>query len=77
MMVLIYVCGVITGAGLMLVHFWQVRKAVNAERAKYLKRIEQLDCERRTADCADAYRRGVKEGREGAILADLKSTWQN
>lgn len=65
MMVLIYVCGVITGAGMMLIHFWQVRKAVNAERAKYLKRIEQLECECRTADCADAFRRGVAKAREG------------
>ena len=63
MMVLIYVGGVATGAGVMFLHYWSVRKAVAAERAKYLKRLEQLECELRTNDCADAFRRGVQQGK--------------
>jgi len=57
-----YFAGVLTGAGLMIVHYHEVKRAVEAERAKYLRRIEALETERRTADCADAYRRGKREG---------------
>ena len=60
---ILYVAGVLTGAGLMILHDYELRKAVNAERTKYQKRIQELETERRTTDCADAYRRGKIEGK--------------
>ena len=60
---LLYIAGVLTGAGVMILHNREVVKAVNAERAKYQKRLQDLETERRTADCADAYRRGRNDGR--------------
>lgn len=56
--ILLYAAGVITGAGLMFWHYKAVEKAV----AKYQRRIQDLETERRTADCADAYRRGKNHG---------------
>lgn len=67
--VVIYVAGVITGASLMLLHHREVVRAVNAERAKYQNRIRELETERITADCADAYRRGVQKGRYSPATA--------
>lgn len=60
---LLYIAGVLTGAGVMILHNREVVKAVNAERAKYQKRLQDLETERRAADCADAFRRGVQKGR--------------
>lgn len=59
----LFVAGALTGAGLMLLHYCGVIKAVDAERAKYQNRLKELEIERRTADCADAYRRGKNDGR--------------
>lgn len=67
--VVIYVAGVLTGAGLMVLHYREVTKAVNAERAKYQSRLRELETERRTADCADAYRRGRNDGRYSPATA--------
>lgn len=67
--VVIYVAGVLTGAGLMLLHHREVAKAVNAERAKYQNRLKELEAERRTADCADAYRRGKNDGKYSPATA--------
>ena len=67
--VVIYVVGVLTGAGLMLLHHREVAKAVNTERAKYQSRLIELETERRTADCADAYRRGRHDGRYSPATA--------
>lgn len=67
--VVIYVVGVLTGAGLMVLHYREVAKAVNAERAKYQSRLRELETERRTADCADAYRRGRNDGKYSPATA--------
>jgi len=66
---LLYIAGVLTGAGVMILHNREVVKAVNAERAKYQKRIQDLETERRTTDCADAYRRGRNDGRYSPATA--------
>ena len=66
---LLYIAGVLTGAGLMLLHDRSVTKAVNVERMKYQRRIQDLEVERRTADCADAYRRGKDDGRYSPATA--------
>ena len=66
---LLYATGVITGAGLMVLHYQEIAKAVNAERAKYQNRLRELETERRTADCADAYRRGRNDGRYSPATA--------
>ena len=69
--VLLYVAGVITGGGLMYLHYKTIYKAVNAERAKYQRRLQELEAERRATDCADAFRRGVQKGRfSPAIYAE-------
>lgn len=60
---LLYIAGVLTGAGIMMLHNREVTRAVNAERLKYQKRIQDLETERMTTDCADAYRRGKNDGR--------------
>lgn len=67
--VVIYVAGVLTGAGLMMLHYREVAKAVNAERAKYQSRLRELETERRAADCADAYRRGRNDGKYNPATA--------
>lgn len=67
--VLIYIAGVVTGAGLMILHNREVIKAVNAERAKYQNRLRELETERMTANCADAYRRGKNDGRYSPATA--------
>ena len=66
---LLYVAGVLTGAGLMILHYREVVKAVNVERAKYQNRLRELETERMTADCADAYRRGRNDGRYSPATA--------
>ena len=66
---LLYVAGILTGAGVMILHYREVGKAVNAERVKYQKRIQDLETERRTADCADAYRRGRNDGKYSPATA--------
>lgn len=66
---LFYASGVLTGAGLMFLHYREVKKAIEAERLKYQKRIWQLECERQAADCADAFRRGVQKGRYSPATA--------
>lgn len=67
--VVIYVAGVLTGAGLIVLHYREVAKAVNAERAKYQNRLKELETERMTADCADAYRRGRNDGKYSPATA--------
>jgi len=67
--VVVYVAGVLTGAGLMLLHHREVAKAVNAERTKYQSRLRELETERMTADCADAYRRGRNDGKYSPATA--------
>lgn len=67
--VVIYVAGVLTGAGLMILHHREVTKAVNAERVKYQSRLRELETERMTADCADAYRRGKNDGKYSPAVA--------
>lgn len=67
--VLLYVAGVVTGGGLMYLHYKMIYKAVNAERVKYQRRLQELEAERRTADCADAFRRGVQKGRCSPVTA--------
>jgi len=67
--VVVYVAGVLTGAGLMVLHYREVAKAVNAERSKYQSRLRELETERRTADCADAYRRGRNDGKYSPATA--------
>jgi hypothetical protein len=69
---LLYIAGVLTGAGLVILHDFELRKAVNAERSKYQKRLQDLETERRTADCADAYRRGKIEGKYSPATAAEK-----
>ena len=69
MEVIVYIAGALTGAGLMVLHYREVAKAVNAERAKYQNRLRELETERRTADCADAYRRGKNDGRYSPATA--------
>lgn len=69
MEVIIYVAGLLTGAGLIMLHYREVTKAVNAEKTKLLRRIQELETERRTADCADAYRRGKNDGRYSPATA--------
>lgn len=67
--VVVYVAGVLTGAGLMVLHYREVVKAVNAERAKYQSRLRELETERMTANCADAYRRGRNDGKYSPATA--------
>ena len=67
--VVLYIAGVLTGAGLMVLHYREVARAVNAERYKYQGRLRELETERRTADCADAYRRGKKDGKYSPATA--------
>lgn len=67
--VIIYVAGVLTGAGLIMLHHREVVKAVNVERAKYQNRLRELETERMTADCADAYRRGRNDGKYSPATA--------
>lgn len=66
---LLYAVGVITGAGLMVLHYREIAKAVNVERSKYQSRLRELETERRAADCADAYRRGRNDGRYSPVTA--------
>lgn len=66
---LLYIAGVITGGGLMILHYHEVAKAVNAERMKYQRRLQELETERQTTDCADAFRRGVQKGRYSPATA--------
>jgi hypothetical protein len=66
---LIYIAGVLTGAGIMMLHNREVTKAINAERMKYQGRLRELETERRTADCADAYRRGKNDGKNSPATA--------
>lgn len=61
--IVLYIAGVLTGAGVMVLHHREVDKAVNAERVKYQSRLRELETERMTADCADAYRRGKNDGK--------------
>lgn len=67
--VVIYAAGVLTGVSLMVLHYREVAKAVNAERLKYQGRIRELETERMTADCADAYRRGRNDGKYSPATA--------
>lgn len=71
---LIYAAGVLTGAGLMLLHQRQVARAVEAVRKRCEAEAQRLRRENaelradgasleRTRDCADAFRRGVEKGR--------------
>lgn len=67
--VIIYVAGVLTGAGMVVLHYREVAKAVNTERVKYQSRLRELETERMTADCADAYRRGRNDGKYNPATA--------
>lgn len=65
----LYMAGVLTGAGIMVLHHREVDRAVNAERIKYQSRLRELETERMTADCADAYRRGKNDGKYNPVTA--------
>lgn len=71
---LIYAAGVATGAGLLAIHQFLVRRAEAAVRARYEAEARRLraenarmradgDSRERAQDCADAYRRGLEKGR--------------
>ena len=70
---LLYAAGVFTGAGLMILHHWEVNKAVSIERVKYQNRIKELEMERRANDCADAYRRGKNDGRRNSTVVSERT----
>lgn len=67
--IIVYIAGILTGASLMILHYKEVIRAVNAERTKYQSRLRELETERMTADCADAYRRGKKDGKYSPATA--------
>ena len=73
--ILLYAAGIVTGAGVLAIHYWNVRRIVNAVRAqknaeiiKWRKAYERLQEEagimQQASDCADAFRRGKSVGRE-------------
>lgn len=72
--IMLFVAGMITGGGAVILHDWLVRRAVNAVREKKNSEIAKLRCAltrmqedagilQQASDCADAFRRGKKAGR--------------
>lgn len=72
--ILLFVAGFVIGAGLIILHNYEVRKAVNAVRAQknteyaklrreYKRMQEEADIMQQASDCADAYRKGRTDGR--------------
>lgn len=72
--ILLYAAGIATGAGMLMLHHWDVRRSVNAVRsqknaeiAKWKSAYERLQEDagimQQASDCADAFRRGKTVGR--------------
>ena len=72
--ILLYVAGVVTGAGGLALHQWDVKRTVslvrqqkNAEIARLRNEQERMREEagmmQQASDCADAFRRGRTQGR--------------
>jgi len=73
--ILLYAAGIATGAGVLALHHWDVRRAVNAVRTQknteiarwknaYERLQEDAGIMQQASDCADAFRRGKTAGRE-------------
>lgn len=78
--ILLYVAGVVTGAGALYLHWLAVRRAVaairqqkNAELAKlrsaYTRLQEDAGIMQQASDCADAYRKGKTAGRADPLTS--------
>lgn len=81
--ILLFAAGLVTGAGTLTLHNREVQRAVrvvearkNSEIAKlrsaYTQLQEDADIRERAGDCADAFRRGKREGRSRPPLSDAE-----
>lgn len=73
--ILLFAAGIATGSGVLALHDWAVKRAVNAVRAQknaeiakwknaYERLQEDAGIMQQASDCADALRRGKTVGRE-------------
>lgn len=72
--ILLFAAGIATGSGVLALHDWAVKRAVNAVRAQknaeiakwknaYERLQEDAGIMQQASDCADAFRRGKTVGR--------------